>query len=65
VLVYPSNIGTTTVYRYITEAVEVLAALAPTLAEAVPTASTKAFVLLDGTLLPIDRIAADRPLYSG
>lgn len=25
----------------------------------------KAFVLLDGTLLPIDRIAADRPFYSG
>ena len=29
------------------------------------TASTKAFVILDGTLLPIDRIAADRPFYSG
>ncbi|GED90134.1 hypothetical protein TNCT6_72190 [Streptomyces sp. 6-11-2] len=25
----------------------------------------KAFVILDGTLLPIDRIAADRPYYSG
>lgn len=59
------GIATTTGYRYITEAVEVLAALAPTLAEAVRTASTKAFVLLDGTLLPIDRIAADRPFYSG
>ncbi|KMS66699.1 transposase, partial [Streptomyces viridochromogenes] len=23
------------------------------------------FVILDGTLLPIDRIAADRPFYSG
>ncbi len=59
------GIGTTTAYRYITEAVEILAALAPTLAEAVRTASSKAFVLLDGTLLPIDRIAADRPYYSG
>ncbi|WP_329525598.1 IS5 family transposase [Streptomyces sp. NBC_01462] len=59
------GIGTTTAYRYITEAVEVLAALAPTLAEAVRTAPSKAFVLLDGTLLPIDRIAADRPYYSG
>jgi hypothetical protein len=59
------GIGTTTAYRYITEAVEVLAALAPTLAEAIRTASSKAFVLLDGTLLPIDRIAADRPYYSG
>jgi hypothetical protein len=45
--------------------VEVLAALAPGLADAARTASMKAFVLLDGTLLPIDRIVADRPLYSG
>ncbi|WP_108934778.1 transposase family protein [Streptomyces ardesiacus] len=54
------GIGTTTAHRCITEAVEVLAALAPTLAEVVRTASSKAFVLLDGTL-PIDRISADRP----
>lgn len=59
------GVGTTTAYRYVTEAVEVLAALAPTLAEEVRAASMKAFVLLDGTLLPIDRIAADRPFYSG
>jgi hypothetical protein len=59
------EIGTTTAYRYITEAVNLLAALAPTLAEAVRAASTKAYVILDGTLLPIDRIAADRPFYSG
>ncbi|MFF7656789.1 IS5 family transposase [Streptomyces sp. NPDC007983] len=59
------GIGTTTVYRYITEAVELLAALAPTFAEAVRAASRKAYLILDGTLLPIDRIAADRPFYSG
>jgi hypothetical protein len=59
------GIGTTTAYRYIAEAVDLLAVLAPTLAEATRTASTKAFVLLDGTLLLIDRIAADRPFYSG
>ncbi|MBC7273016.1 IS5 family transposase [Streptomyces albogriseolus] len=59
------EVGTSTVYRYINEAVDLLAALAPTLDEAVRTASTKAYVLLDGTLLPIDRIAADRPFYSG
>lgn len=51
--------------RYIREAVDVLAALAPTLAEAMRIARTKAFVILDGTLLPIDRIAADTPYYSG
>jgi hypothetical protein len=59
------EIGTTAAYRYITEAVSLSAALAPTLAEAVRAASTKAYVLLDGTLLPIDRIAADRPFVSG
>ncbi|MGB8938794.1 MAG: IS5 family transposase [Streptomyces sp.] len=59
------GIGTTTVYRYITEAVELLAALAPALAEAVRAASMKAYLILDGTLLPIDRITADRPFYSG
>lgn len=37
----------------------------PPLKEAAGTAPTKAFVLLDGTLLPIDRIAADRPFCSG
>lgn len=59
------GVGTTTAYRYVTEVVDLLAALAPSLAEAMKTASTKAFVMLDGTLLPIDRIAADRPFYSG
>ena len=59
------GIGIATVYRYIREAVEVLAALAPSLDEAMRTIRAKAFVILDGTLLPIDRIAADTPYYSG
>ncbi|MEU9775221.1 IS5 family transposase [Streptomyces sp. NPDC047968] len=59
------GIGTTTAYRYVTEAVELLAALAPGLTEAVRTTSAKAYLILDGTLLPIDRIAADRPFHSG
>lgn len=59
------GIGIVTVYRYIHEAIEVLAARAPTLATAMETARTKVFVILDGTLLPIDRIAADTPYYSG
>lgn len=59
------GVGTTTAYRYIAEAIDVLAALAPTLAEAIKTASAKAYVMLDGTLLPIDRIAVDRPFHSG
>ncbi|MFZ3566839.1 transposase family protein [Streptomyces sp. BH097] len=59
------GIGIATVYRCIREAIEVLAALAPPLTEAMNTILTKAFVILDGTLLPIDRIAADTPYYSG
>lgn len=43
------GIGIATVYRCIREAVVVLAALAPTLAEATRVARTKAFVIPDGT----------------
>ena len=63
------GVGTTTVFRYIREALDVLAALAPTLQHAVAAAADKAFVILDGTLLPIDRVGMgsgrDRPYYSG
>ncbi|MEU3756794.1 transposase family protein [Streptomyces olivoreticuli] len=58
-------IGVATVCRYVHEAVSVLAALSPTLGQAVQVASRKAFVILDGRLLPIDRITADRPYCSG
>lgn len=47
------RVGVTTVHRYIREAVEVLAALAPSLADAMETAAVRAFVIPDGTLLPI------------
>lgn len=59
------GIGIATVFRYIREAVEVLSGIAPSLAEAMRTIQAKAFVILDGTLLPIDRIAVDTPYYSG
>ncbi|MEU2134585.1 transposase family protein [Streptomyces sp. NPDC018352] len=59
------DIGLATVYRYIREAVDLLATAAPTLQQAMERAEAKAYVILDGTLLPIDRIAADRPFYSG
>jgi hypothetical protein len=63
------GIGTTTVFRYVQEAIEVLAALAPTLAAAMAVIVRKAFVILDGTLLRIDRVGMgsgrDRPYYSG
>lgn len=59
------GVGLATAHRYVTEAVDVLSALAPTLQQAMAVAARKAFVILDGTLLPVDRIAADRPFYSG
>lgn len=59
------RIGVATVYRYMRKAIDVLAALAPTLTEAMKSIRTKAFVILDVTLLSIDRITADTPYYSG
>ena len=63
------GIGTTTVFRYIREALDLLAALAMTLDQAIAVARRKAFVTLDGTLLRIDRVGMssrrDRPYYSG
>jgi hypothetical protein len=48
------GVGIATVYRHVTKAVAILAALAPDLATAARAASAKAFLILDGTLLPID-----------
>src|SRR6187455_2855010 len=50
------SIGTSTVYRYVREAITLLAAMAPTLAEAIEVARGKAFVILAGTVLRIDRV---------
>ncbi|WP_219419244.1 transposase family protein [Pseudonocardia nigra] len=62
-------IGTTTVYRYVREALDLLAAQAPTLEQALQVARGKAYVIIDGTLLRIDRVGMtggqDRPYYSG
>jgi len=61
------GIGTTTAWRYVNETVELLAARAPKLRKAVRDAKRagRAYVILDGTLIPIDRVAADRRFYSG
>lgn len=63
------EIGTSTVCRYVREALALLAAMAPTLEQAIEVASRKAFVILDGSLLRIDRVGLasgrDRPYYSG
>jgi hypothetical protein len=51
----------------IRETVALLAARAPKLRTAVrdATRAGNAYVVLDGTLIPVDRVAADRPFYSG
>ena len=61
------GVGTTTAWRYVNETVALLAARAPRLRKAVRDAKKAgyAYVVLDGTLIPIDRVAADRPFYSG
>ena len=61
------GIGTATAWRYVAETVGLLAARSPKLRQALAKASQAghAYVVIDGTLIPIDRVAADRPFYSG
>jgi DDE superfamily endonuclease len=61
------GIGTATAWRYVTETVALLAARAPKLRQALPGAKQArlAYLVIDGTLILIDRVAADRPFYSG
>jgi hypothetical protein len=62
------GVSTTTAWRYAEEVVALLAARAPKLRKAVRDAQKAghdAYVVVDGTLIPIDRVAADRPSCSG
>jgi DDE superfamily endonuclease/Helix-turn-helix of DDE superfamily endonuclease len=61
------GVSTATAWRYVTETVALLAARSPKLRRALRDASKAghAYVVIDGTLIPIDRVAADRPFYSG
>src|ERR1700746_3674882 len=56
------GVGTSTAWRYVNETVALLAARAPKLRQAVRDArkAGHAYVVLDGTLIPVDRVAADR-----
>jgi hypothetical protein len=61
------GVGTATAWRSVTETVALLAARAPKLRQAVR-AAVKAgypYAVLDGTLIRTDRVAADRPFFSG
>jgi DDE superfamily endonuclease len=61
------GVGTSTAWRYVNETTALLAARAPRLRTAVRDAKRAgyAYVVVDGTLIPVDRVAADRPFYSG
>ncbi|MBB2747096.1 UNVERIFIED_ORG: hypothetical protein FHR35_006975 [Microbispora rosea subsp. rosea] len=58
-------IGTTTAWRYVRESVDLLAALADDVQAATLRAARLAYAILDGTLIPIDRVADQKPYYSG
>jgi non-ribosomal peptide synthetase component F len=57
------GISTATAWRYVTETVALLTARSPKLRQALRDARKAgyAYLVLDGTLIPIDRVAADRP----
>ena len=59
--------GTGTAWRYVTQTVGLLAARSPKLRKALRDAGQAghAYVVIDGTLIPTGRVAADRPFYSG
>lgn len=61
------GVGTATAWRYVNETVGLLAARSPKLRQALRKAVRDkiAHVVLDGTLIAIDQVAADRPFYSG
>jgi len=61
------KVSAATVWRYIREAVDLLAQAAPTLDQAIRRIRHLAYTILDGTLIPIDRLggSADRRHFSG
>ncbi|WP_165950190.1 transposase family protein [Actinomadura sp. GC306] len=61
------GISTTTAWRYVNETVDLLAARAVKLGAALARAVKAGlpYLVLDGTLISIDRVVAARPYYSG
>jgi hypothetical protein len=59
------EISLTTAWRYVREAIDLLAATAEDLGTAMDRIRKLSFAILDGTLIPIDRLANDKPYYSG
>ncbi|MGW0503428.1 transposase family protein [Micromonospora sp. NPDC003241] len=58
-------VGVSTAWRYVQEAIALLAATADDLTTAMDRIRRLAYAILDGTLIPIDRVADQKPYYSG
>ncbi|WP_331752585.1 IS5 family transposase [Streptomyces chartreusis] len=58
------GISQSTAWRYVDEVLDVLASWAPGLHEALTGLGEGDHIIVDGTLIPIDRIRADEPYYS-
>jgi hypothetical protein len=58
-------VSVTTAWRYVREAIDLLAAHAEDLNAAIRRIARLAYTILDGTLIPIDRVADQKPYYSG
>lgn len=59
------EVGVATAWRYIREAITLLAATADDLHQAMSRIRRLAYAILDGTLIPMDRVADQKPYYSG
>jgi hypothetical protein len=59
------EIGVATAWRYVREAVTLLATAADDLTTAMASIRALAYAILDGTLIPIDRVSDQKPYYSG
>ncbi|HEY8113314.1 MAG TPA: transposase family protein [Actinomycetes bacterium] len=59
------EIGVATAWRYVQKAIALLAAAADDLTTAMDRIRKLAYAILDGTLIPIDRVADQKPYYSG
>ncbi|WBB46816.1 transposase family protein [Verrucosispora sp. WMMA2044] len=59
------EIGLATAWRYVHEAITLLAATTDDLHQAMSRIRRLAYAILDGTLIPIDRVYDQKPYYSG
>jgi hypothetical protein len=58
------GVGTATAWRYVREAITLLTVAADDLTTAMTRIRRLAYAILDGTLIPIDRVADQKPYYS-